>query len=147
MRTLALSAAVLLVFAIPMPSRAQISREQARSLVHTTLRLRRDRVSIKQIHESTETIPGYYAFGAYRSAPANMQDIVGWFAVNKRTGQVWDTTSCDLYEFPTLERQRRKLVRHAKKNHSKPPCADGQHAHIVRKRTPRRTAELPEVAQ
>jgi hypothetical protein len=147
MRTLSLAAAVFLAFGIPIPSHAQISREQARSLVHTTLRLRGDKVPAKQIHESTETIPGYYAFGAYRSAPANVQDIVGWFAVNKSTGQVWDTTSCELYEFPTLERQRRRLVRHAKKSHAKPPCAEGQRAHVVRKRTLRRAAELPEVAQ
>ncbi|MDT8068628.1 MAG: hypothetical protein ROO76_10745 [Terriglobia bacterium] len=147
MRTLALATAAFLVFIIPTPSRAQISREQARSLVHTTLRLRGDKVPTRQIHESTETIPGYYSFGAYHSPQGNMQDIVGWFAVNKRTGQVWDTTSCDLYEFPTLERQRRKLVRHAKKSHAKPPCAEGQRAHIIRKRTSRHAAELPEVAQ
>ncbi len=147
MRTLALAATGFLLFTIPIPSHAQISRDQARSLVRTTLRLRGDSVPAKQIHESTETIPGYYSFGAYRSPQGNMQDIVGWFAVNKRTGQVWDTTSCDLYEFPTLERQRRKLVRHAKKSHEKPPCAEGQRAHIIRKRSARRTAELPEVAQ
>ncbi len=129
------------------PAAAQITREQARSLVHTTLRLRGDKVSSKQIQESTETIPGYYSFGVYRSPQRNMQDIIGWFAVNRRTGQVWDTTSCDLYRFPALERQRRKLVRHAGKSRQKPPCADGQAIHIVRKRSSRRAAELPEVVQ
>lgn len=145
MRTITLSAIALVLLAATVE--AQITREQARSLVHTTLRLRGDKVSSKQIHESTDNIPGYYTFGAYRSSPANMQDIVGWFAVNQRTGQVWDTTSCDLYAFSTLEKQRKKLVRHGTKSHQKPPCAEGQHAHIVRKKATHRTAELPEVAQ
>lgn len=145
MRTIILSTIALIFLAATVE--AQITREQAHSLVQTTLRLRGDKVSSTQIHESTDNIPGYYSFGAYRSSPANMQDILGWFAVNQRTGQVWDTTSCDLYAFPTLERQRRKLVRHAAKSHQKPPCADGQRSHIVRKKVTRRTAELPEVAQ
>ncbi len=147
MRKIAFSAFVFLLLSITAPVEAQITRDQARSLVQTTLRLRGDKVSAKQIHESTDNIPGYYSFGAYRSSPANMQDIVGWFAVNQHTGQVWDTTSCDLYAFPTLERQRKKLVRHANKGRQKPPCAEGQRAHIVRKKVTRRTAELPEVAQ
>lgn len=139
--------ALFIVFVFAIPVFAQITREQARSLVQTTLRLRGDKVGSKQIQESTDNIPGYYSFGAYRDSKGNLQDIVGWFAVNKRTGQVWDTTSCDLYAFPTLERQRRKLARHASKSRQKPPCAEGQHAHIVRKKPLRRTAELPEVAQ
>ena len=147
MRTIALPVAAMLIFGIAAPMDAQITREQARSLVHTTLRLRGDKVSSKQIHESTDTIPGYYTFGAYRSAPSNVQDIVGWFAVNQHTGQVWDTTSCDLYAFPTLERQRKRLVRHAKKSSQNPPCAEGQSAHVIRRKVARHTAELPEVAQ
>ncbi len=147
MRTIALSAIAFLIFSVSTSMHAQITRDQARSLVRTTLRLRGDKVSSKQIKESTDNIPGFYTFGAYRSSPSNMQDIIGWFAVNQHTGQVWDTTSCDLYAFPTLERQRRKLVRHAKNSRQKPPCAEGQRAHIVRKKVTRRTAELPEVAQ
>ena len=146
MRRIALLATAALIL-MALPVSAQITREQARSLVRTTLQLRGDKVSAKQIQESTDNIPGYYAFGAYRSPQGNVQDILGWFAVNQRTGQVWDTTSCDLYAFPTLERQRRKLVRHATKSRQKPPCAEGQRAHVVRKRVVRRAAEMPEVAQ
>ena len=146
MRRIALLATAILIL-IAMPAAAQITREQARSLVHTTLRLRGDNVSTRQIQESTDNIPGYYTFGAYRSPQGNVQDILGWFAVSQRTGQVWDTTSCNLYAFPTLERERKKIVRRATKSRQKPPCAEGQHAHVVRKRTTRRTAELPEVAQ
>ncbi|HEU5401071.1 MAG TPA: hypothetical protein VFU86_06915 [Terriglobales bacterium] len=147
MRTIALSVLGFIVLTSVAPLGAQITREQARSLVHTTLRLRGDKVSTQQIQESTDDIPGYYSYGAYRKTSGNMQDILGWFAVNKKTGQVWDTTSCDLYEFPSLERQRRKLVRHAKKSRERPPCAEGQRARIVRKRGRRRAEELPEVAQ
>ncbi len=145
MRTITLFAIALVVLAANVD--AQITREQARSLVHTTLRLRGDKIASKQIRESTDNIPGYYTFGAYRPSPSNVQDIVGWFAVNQHTGQVWDTTSCDLYVFPTLERQRKRLIHRAKKGHQKPPCSEGQHAHIIRKKAIRHTAELPEVAQ
>lgn len=145
MRKIIFSAIALIIFATAVE--AQITREQARSLIHTALRLRGDKIPAKQIHESTDNLPGYYTFGAYRSSPGNVQDIVGWFAVNQHTGQVWDTTSCELYAFPTLEKQRKKLVSHAKKSHQKPPCAEGQHAHVVRKKVTRGTAELPEVAQ
>lgn len=145
MRITAIFAGALLMISVAAP--AQITREQARSLVHTTLRLRGDKIASKQIRESTDTIPGYYTFGAYRSAPSNVQDIAGWFAVNQHTGQVWDTTSCDLYAFPTLERQRKRMVRHARKSQQKPPCSEGQHAHVIRKKVARRSAELPEVAQ
>jgi hypothetical protein len=147
MRAVALSTAALLILSFSAPVEAQITREQARSLVHTTLRLRGDKVSTTQIHESTDNIPGYYSFGAYRSSPANVQDIAGWFAVDQHTGQVWDTTSCDLYAFPTLERQRKKLVRHATKSKQKPPCAEGQRARIVHKKLAPQSAELPEIAQ
>lgn len=145
MRTFTLFAIGLVIVAANLEG--QITREQARSLVHTTLRLRGDKVASKQIHESTDNLPGYYTFGAYRSSPSNVQDIIGWFAVNQHTGQVWDTTSCDLYAYPTLERQTRRLVRHARKSRQKPPCAEGQHAHVVRRKIARRSAELPEVAQ
>ncbi len=134
----------LIVFVLP--GAAQVTREQARSLVHTTLQLRGDKVAAKQIQETTDDVPGYYSFGAYDQSQG-VQNVVGWFAVNKRTGQVWETGSCELYQFPKLETQRRKLVKHAPKSKQKPPCAVGQRAHIVKKRSTRRGSELPEVAQ
>jgi hypothetical protein len=146
MRKTSLMSAATLLVVFAMPSFAQVDRTQARSLVHTALRLRGDRVSTKQIEETTNNVSGYYTFGAYQKVQG-VQNVVGWFAVNKRTGQVWETTSCELYEFPTLEQQRRKLVKHANKGKQKPPCAEGQRAHVIRKPPPNRAAELPEVAQ
>ena len=144
-KTLSLSAATLLI-AISIPSYAQVNRDQARSLVQTTLKLRGDKVAAKQIQETTNDVPGYYSFGAYDQSQG-VQNVVGWFAVNKRTGQVWETTSCELYQFPTLEKQRQKYVKHATKSKQKSPCAEGERTHIVKKRSSRRTAELPEAAQ
>jgi uncharacterized protein YxeA len=137
---------VSLLFLIALSASAQINRDQARSLLQTTLKSRGDKVAKKQIEETTNNVSGYYTFGAYQQSQG-VQNVVGWFAVNKRTGQVWETTTCELYQFPALEKQRRKLVRHATKSKQKPPCADGQRAHIVRKPPSRRSAELPEVAQ
>ncbi len=125
---------------------AQISRDQARSLVQTTLKLRGDKVASHQIQETTNDVPGYYSFGAYNQANG-VQNVVGWFAVNKKTGQVWETTSCELYQYPALESRRRKLVKHAGKAKEKAPCADGQRAHVIKKRSSRAAAEMPEVAQ
>ena len=149
MRKLVLVAAAVATLSLGVQASAQreITREQARSLVQTTLRLRGDKISARQIQESTETTPGYYNFGAYEPQKNGLQNVAGWFAVNKRTGQVWDTTSCDLYQFPTLERQRRKLVRHSAKSTTKPPCAEGMRTHTIRKRQARRAPYLPEVAQ
>jgi hypothetical protein len=124
-----------------------ITREQARSLAQTALRLRGDKVSSKQIQESTDDLPGYFTFGAYDARQGSLQNVIAWVAVNKRTGQVWDTSSCELYAFPSLERQRRKVVRHTTRNKEKPPCTDGQRAHVIRKRAARHLPELPEVAQ
>jgi hypothetical protein len=145
MRTTSWVLASTLLF-IAIPSRAQITRDQARSLVQTTLKLRGDKVAARQIQETTNNVPGYYSFGAYNQAQG-VQNVVGWFAVNKRTGQVWETSNCDLYQYPALESRRRKLGKHGAKAKQKPPCADGQRAHVVKKRSSRAAAELPEVAQ
>ena len=144
MRTTVIAAVLLLATAIPSAAQ-QISRDQARSLLQTTLKLRGDKVAPKQIQETTTNIPGYYSFGAYDTRQPSVQNVIGWFAVNKRTGQVWDTTSCELYQFPKLERQRHHLVRHTSKKKQTPPCSEGQKTHIVRKRPVR--PEVPEVAQ
>jgi hypothetical protein len=115
-------------------------------LLQTTLKLRGDKISAKQIQETTNDIPGYYSFGAYAQSEG-VQNVVGWFAVNKSTGQVWETTNCELYQYPTLENRRRKLVKHGGRTKQKSPCADGHRAHVIKKRTTRPAAELPEVAQ
>jgi hypothetical protein len=145
MRTTSLALTISLLFAVS--SFGQVNRDQARSLVRTALKLRGDSVSAKQIEETTNNVPGYYSFGAYDNRHQAVQNVVGWFAVNKTTGQVWDTTACELYQFPTLERQRHKIVKHTTKARQKPPCSDGQRTHIVRKRVSHRPAELPETAQ
>jgi hypothetical protein len=145
MRKTSLILASTLIFSV-IPARAQISREQARSLVQTTLKLRGDKVTSREIQETTNDVPGYYSFGAYNQTQG-VQNVVGWFAVNKGNGQVWETTSCELYQYPALESRRRKLVKHAAKTKQKPPCADGQRAHVIKKRSSRAAAELPEVAQ
>lgn len=139
-------AALLLTSTLPCFAQRTISRDQARSLVHTALKLRGDKVAARQIQETTDDVPGYYTFGAYEQGQG-VQNVIGWLAVNKRTGQVWDTTSCELYAFPTLERQRHKLAPRAGKSRQKSPCTEGKRTKIVRKRNVHRAAEMPEVAQ
>ena len=145
-KTSVVLAALLLTSTLPCFAQRTISRDQARSLVHTALKLRGDKVATRQIQETTDDLAGYYTFGAYDQANG-VQNVVGWFAVNKRNGQVWDTTSCELYAFPALERQRHKLAPRAGKSRQKSPCEAGRRTRIVRKRNVRRAAEMPEVAR
>ncbi len=140
-------ASSVLLFTVAIHAQQGITREQARSLAQTALRLRGDKVSRQQIQETTDDIPGYYTFGAYAPKQGNLQDVIGWLAVSKRTGQVWDTTSCEVYAFPALEKQRKRLVRHFPRGRQASPCAEGQRPRIVRKRVSRRQPEMPEVAQ
>lgn len=133
----------------PTPSLAatqEITLEQARSLVKTALKAHGDNVAKIQVEETTNDISGFYGFGAFDRQGPDVQNVVGWFAVSKRTGQVWNTTSCELYEFPSLEQQRKKLVRTAAHS-TKNPCAPGQTTRVVRKPSPPRPQELPQVAQ
>lgn len=146
MRTTLFQWTATLLLAISPASYAQLSRNQARSLVETTLKLRGDKVPAKQIEETTNEVPGYYSFGAYDQSQG-LQNVLGWFAVDQRTGQVWETSSCELYRFPGLEKRRRALLKHATKARQKPPCADGQRPHIVRKPGSYHGGEMPEVAR
>ena len=54
-------------------------------------------------------LSAYYLFQGLRNAPAGASGNVGFFAVDRLTGDVWNAVVCDEYKSPTLVRCQRTL--------------------------------------
>ncbi len=137
---------VLTAAILPMDSFAQakteISRDEARTLLQLALRLGRFRADSS--HFEIEDIddpdfPGYYSFGAYDWDYPELQNVVGWYRVDKRTGAVWNWMLCERYEYPQLAELRTKIVgtsvlSSTKKTRALPrPCLPEARTKVVRK--------------
>jgi hypothetical protein len=56
--------------------------------------------------------PGYFNFSlSYENPKAAATAYLGDFAVNIKTGDVWETESCVRYRFPALRALQREIVR------------------------------------
>jgi hypothetical protein len=57
-------------------------------------------------------LSAFYLFQGLREAPAGASPSVGFFAVDRRTGDVWSAVVCDEYKSAALARQQQKLRKH-----------------------------------
>ncbi len=57
-------------------------------------------------------VPGYFAFDMYRSNPKGMDAVQGSVAVDARTGDVFDVTSCKRYRSPGLTKLQHAIWKH-----------------------------------
>jgi hypothetical protein len=54
--------------------------------------------------------PGYYNFSlAYENPKAGATAYLGYYAVNIKTGDVWEVESCVRYQFPALRALQREI--------------------------------------
>jgi hypothetical protein len=106
-----------------------ITRSEARRLVHEALvALNQDAPSVKIEQYRYDYAPEFYAFDATWPNPDG-DPLIGYFAVNPWTGDVWDINACKQITSPVLARQqeaiwkRSKLMREAESTlHAKSPA-------------------------
>lgn len=100
----------------PIPARHRLTVSQARRLV--ALVARHDRIDISDTHIEVNSmdlgsdfIHGYASFILIRESNAPGPDeTLRRYAVNRRTGDVWEMTLCTHYDFPELKRMRRSFA-------------------------------------
>lgn len=60
--------------------------------------------------------PGYHDFSvAYDSPKVGATDVLGWFAVSKMTGDIWELHSCKRYAFRQLRRIQAAIMKQTRK--------------------------------
>jgi hypothetical protein len=85
---------------------------QAREIA--ALVARQDHINLRDTHVELNSmdlqanfIPGYASFVVIQESPTPGPDeILRRYAVNRRTGDVWEMTLCTRYDFPALTRMR-----------------------------------------
>jgi hypothetical protein len=60
--------------------------------------------SLETENDSAKVYDGFYLFGAMWTGEPEGSVIIGHFAVDKQTGDVWGATACNEYSFPALKR-------------------------------------------
>ena len=111
-------AAVLILVFVSSPfslsdSKAQITREQARSLLEVALRLQGYKVNsdhFEIMDQEHADLPGYYSFGVYDWDYPELQNVIGWYFVDKEKAEVWEQMRCERYDYPQLLALRAKTL-------------------------------------
>ncbi|MGC2637577.1 MAG: effector immunity protein Tgi2PP [Acidobacteriaceae bacterium] len=86
----------------------QIARLVAR---HDRIDLTDTHVELNSMDLGADFIPGYSSFIVIReSSTPGPDETLRRYAVNRRTGDVWEMTLCTHYDFPELTRLRRTLA-------------------------------------
>jgi hypothetical protein len=69
--------------------------------------------SLETEKDSAKVYDGFYLFGAMWAGEPEGSVIIGYYAVDKRTGDVWEATACNEYSFPALKRLQDAVRRRA----------------------------------
>jgi hypothetical protein len=86
-----------------------ISQVTARRLVHLALAaLNQEAPSVRVEHFRYDYAPEFYAFAATWPNP-NGDPLIGYFAVNPWTGDVWEINLCKRITSPELKREREAI--------------------------------------
>jgi hypothetical protein len=86
----------------------QIARLVAR---HDRIDLTDTHIELNSMDLGSDFIPGYSSFIVIReSSTPGPDETLRRYAVNRRTGDVWEMTLCTHYDFPELTRLRRALA-------------------------------------
>lgn len=102
--------------ALPPSSGHLLSTRQAEKIarlvaVHDHIDLSDTHVEMNSLDLMSPFIPGYVSFILMREATEPGPDeTLHRYAVNRRTGDVWEMTLCTHYDFPALSRMQRALT-------------------------------------
>lgn len=99
------------------PSRPhRLTPSQARQIValvarHDQIDTRDTHIEVNSMDLGPDFIPGYASFIVIReSNTPGPDETLRRYAVNRRTGDVWEMTLCTHYDFPELTRMRRSFA-------------------------------------
>lgn len=94
-------------------ARHQLSPHQARQIValvahHDQIDLNDTHIEMNSMDLSSDFSPGFFSFIVIReSTSPGPDETLRRYAINRRTGDVWEMTLCTHYDFPELERMQR----------------------------------------
>ncbi len=94
----------------------RLSPNEARQIAmlvarHDQIDLRDTHIELNSMDLSADFIPGYSSFILIReSTTPGPDETLHRYAINRRTGDVWEMTQCTHYDFPALTRMRRELA-------------------------------------
>jgi hypothetical protein len=86
----------------------QAQRMAAAAARHDRIDLSDTHIELNSMDLGADFIPGYASFIIIRESNVQGPDeTLRRYAVNRRTGEVWEMTLCTHYDFPELTRMRR----------------------------------------
>lgn len=97
-------------------ARAEINPQQARDLArltaaHDHIDLNNSYIEMHSMDLMRPLVAGFSSFIVLRDATTPGPDpTLHRYAVNRRSGDVWEMTTCTRYDFPALQRLQRSLV-------------------------------------
>lgn len=97
----------------------ELSTIQAERIVrlvaqHDAIDLSDTHVEVNSLDLMSPFVPGFASFILIREATMPGPDeTLHRYAVNRRTGDVWEVSECTRYDFPALARMQRRLTGHA----------------------------------
>lgn len=78
---------------------------------HDHIDLTDTHIEFNSMDPGSDFIPGFASFIVIReSSSPGPDETLRRYAVNRRTGDVWEMTLCTRYDFPELARMRRALT-------------------------------------
>jgi hypothetical protein len=92
------------------PSKHQITPRQAHQIValvarHDQIDLSDTHIELNSMDLSSDFTPGFFSFIVIReSTSPGPDETLRRYAINRRTGDVWEMTLCTHYDFPELAR-------------------------------------------
>jgi hypothetical protein len=103
-----------------------LTKDQAKQVLlivlrHEGYKLTKPGMYVEYLRNEQEEDPyeGYFNFSlGYDSPKAAATDVLGYFAVSKVTGDVWELNLCKRYSFPELRRIQKTIMMRTKKTFS-----------------------------
>ncbi|HLI03960.1 MAG TPA: effector immunity protein Tgi2PP, partial [Terracidiphilus sp.] len=101
------------------PAAHALTRAQARALAVTVARhegipVTDEHIEIDTMDVGAPYLPGFASFLVLRESTTPGPDTtLARYAVNRRSGNVWEMTECRRYDFPALKALRKRLTGHA----------------------------------
>lgn len=125
MRSLLTSLLFLALAALPMLGQAsgaprhRLTQAQARRIVllvarHDNIDLSDTHIELNSMDTGADFVPGFSSFIIIReSMTPGPDETLRRYAVNRRTGDVWEMNLCTHYDFPELTRLQRTIAGHS----------------------------------
>lgn len=78
---------------------------------HDDINLADTHIELNSMDLGVDFTPGFFSFIIIReSTSPGPDETLRRYAINRRTGDVWEMTLCTHYDFPELERMRRAFA-------------------------------------